>query len=180
MDIVLLGDGYTNSEMSKYATDANNFINALFAQEPFREYQRYFNVHRVDVISNESGIDHPDQGVFRDTALDGAYSCGGGSAERCICVSDSKVQDVFARTPGLSPAQRDFVIVIANDPEYGGCARNGIAAVYNGADAGEVILHELGHTLGLLADEYCYPPPPCGGAFEPPEVNATPPLLAKQ
>jgi hypothetical protein len=37
----------------------------------------------------------------------------------------------------------------------------------------ELVLHEVGHTLGLLADEYTASPPPCISALEPPEVNAT-------
>src|SRR5262245_43472725 len=71
-DVVILGDGYTARELGKYATDVESFVAALFAQDPFREYQRYFNVHRVDVTSGESGADHPEGNppLFRNTALD--------------------------------------------------------------------------------------------------------------
>src|SRR5262249_17853545 len=37
----------------------------------------------------------------------------------------------------------------------------------------ELALHEMGHTLGLLADEYTDQPPPCSTTSEPPAANAT-------
>src|SRR6185295_103372 len=77
VDVAIVGDGYTASQMDKYRTDVVNFVQAMFAQDPYREYQRYFNVHRVDVISNQSGADHPERGVFVDTAFDAAYNCSG-------------------------------------------------------------------------------------------------------
>ena len=42
----------------------------FFAESPLDVYQGYFNVHRVDVLSNESGVDNdPTQGIQRDTAM---------------------------------------------------------------------------------------------------------------
>lgn len=54
VDIVILGDGYTAAEMAIYKADAQNFINALFNEEPFKEYRRYFNVHRAVFLSADS------------------------------------------------------------------------------------------------------------------------------
>jgi hypothetical protein len=169
VDITILGDGYTQAELPKYATDIERFIQGLFAQEPYKEYQRFFNVHRVDVISNESGADHPEYSVNRDTALNATYNCAG--IQRLICVSTSKVNEVLLRS--LPAEQRDVVLVIVNDTEYGGSG--GIIAVASlHFQVIELILHELGHTLGLLADEYGGPPPPtCNAASEPNEVNVT-------
>jgi hypothetical protein len=72
VDLVILGDGYTASDIAsgKYAQDIETFVTSLFQQEPYREYQRFYNVRRIDVTSAESGADHPDIGVFRNTALD--------------------------------------------------------------------------------------------------------------
>jgi hypothetical protein len=43
---------------------------------------------------------------------------------------------------------------------------------------GELVLHELGHSLGLLADEYGGPAPlACDAASEPPEANVTKDLI---
>jgi len=171
MDLVILGDGYTASQLGKYATDVETFVQSLFAQEPFKEYQRYFNVHRVDVTSNESGPDHPERypPVFRDTALDATYNCAG--IQRLICVNISKVNTQVSRS--LPADSRDSILVIVNDTEYGGSG-GAIAVASLDPAVVEIILHELGHSIGLLADEYGGPPPPsCNSSIEPPEVNVT-------
>src|ERR1700742_3738709 len=58
VDVVIVGDGYTAAEMSKYQSDIQQFVGHMFEQEPLKEYQRYFNVHRLDVVSAQSGADH--------------------------------------------------------------------------------------------------------------------------
>lgn len=171
VDVAILGDGYTAAEMGKYANDVQQLIQRLFAQEPFREYQRYFNVYRIEVISQESGADHPERNppIFRDTALDATYNCAG--IQRLICVDDSKVHTTASNS--LTPTQRDLLLVLVNDPEYGGSG-GAIAVASTHSAVVELVLHELGHSFGLLADEYGGPPPPsCNASVEPLEPNAT-------
>ena len=36
-NLVILSDGYRASEMAQFATDANNFVSALFATPPFSD-----------------------------------------------------------------------------------------------------------------------------------------------
>ena len=59
VDIVLLGDGYTAGQMANYASDVTAIAARMFDQDPFRSYHSYFNVHYVEVVSAESGSDHP-------------------------------------------------------------------------------------------------------------------------
>jgi len=165
--ITILGDGYTQSELLKYSTDADSFATAFFSQSPYLEYQSYFNVHRVDVISNESGADHPERSTFRNTALGSAYNCG--NVARVICVDNGAVNAVLSRSVPIEA--RDLVIVLVNDPEYGGSGGSVIVASALTATV-EIALHESGHTFGRLADEYDVQPPPCTNTIEPPEVNA--------
>jgi hypothetical protein len=170
VDLVVLGDGYAVNEIAKYESDVESFVRGLFAQEPFSEYQQYFNVHRVDLISNQSGADHPERNppVFRDTALDATYNCAG--IQRLICVNMAKVNDVLSRS--VPPDQREVVLVLVNDNEYGGSGGAIAVASINSAVV-ELVLHELGHSFGLLADEYTDSPPPCNNIVEPPEPNVT-------
>jgi hypothetical protein len=170
VDIAVLGDGYTAAEMAKYRTDAQQFIQSMFAQEPYKEYQRYYNVHRIDVVSNQSGADHSDRNpqVFVDTALDAAYNCA--NIQRLICVNNTKVNQVIART--LPASHFDVILILVNDPEYGGSGGSvAVASIH--PSAVEIILHEVGHSFGLLADEYAGGGPSCNPNVEPPEVNAT-------
>src|SRR5262249_37880818 len=115
IDMVIVSEGYTAGEMTKFADDVQNLLNNFFTQEPYREYQRYFNVYRLEVASNQSGADHPERTppVARDTAFDATYNCSG--IQRLICVNSAKVNMVV--TGALGAAQRDLVVVLVNDPE---------------------------------------------------------------
>jgi hypothetical protein len=169
VDIAILGDGYTASELSQYRADVEAFVTGLFLASPFNEYSRYFNVHRIDVVSSESGADHPEHKppVFRNTAFDARYNCF--DIPRLICVDDNKVLEVLFRS--IAPERRDVIIVIVNDPEYGGSGGM-LAVASRNAQVVELVLHELGHSFGLLADEYV-DAQLCNENAEPPEANAT-------
>jgi hypothetical protein len=171
VDIAIIGDGYTSAEIAsgKYAADVESFVQQMFLQDPYREYARYYNVTRVDIASAESGSDHPEKGVFKDTALDSTYNTGG--VQRCVTANTSKVNAALT-TAGVVGNARDTVLVIVNDTEYGGCG-GAIAVSSIHPSAVEIILHELGHSFALLADEYGGPPPPTCNPAEPFEVNAT-------
>ncbi|MGI8495346.1 MAG: M64 family metallopeptidase, partial [Pyrinomonadaceae bacterium] len=171
IDIAVLGDGYSPSEMTKYRADVQKFIQGIFAQEPYREYQRYFNVHRIDVISNQSGADHPERNppLFVDTALDSTYNCG--NLLRLICFNEVKVYDIIFRT--LSASQFDVILVLVNDAQYGGAGGQVPVASAANPDSVETILHELGHSFARLADEYGDPGVNCNPMIEPSEPNAT-------
>ena len=169
VDIAILGDGYTSSQMQKYKNDVQNAMTLFFDTEPFREYRNFFNVHRIDVVSSQSGADHPEKALFVNTALDATYNCTG--IQRLICVNNGKVFTILGNS--LNPSQRDIVLVIVNDPEYGGSGGS-VAVTSTNVEVLELILHELGHSFGLLADEYGGPPPPaCNNTIEPFAANAT-------
>jgi subtilase family serine protease len=171
VDIAILGDGYTAAELATYASHVESVVAGMFDQEPFREYRNFFNVHRVDVTSNESGADHPSWGVYRDTALGATYECSG--VARALCPLTYSVSAVLARS--LEPDRQDVVIVLVNDTHPGGSG--GTYAVSSmHYQVINTVLHELGHSFGLLADEYgaehgdgawCTP------GVEPPEPNVT-------
>ena len=152
IDIVLLGDGYTAGELNAYATHAGNVNDSFFAQEPFAAYATYFNVHRVDVTSAESGVDEIDLSIFRNTALDMAYGCFG--IDRLLCIDISKAYQAAASAPEF-----EQILALANSTRYGGAGypsdNVGTLAGNNGS-AVEIALHEFGHSFADLADEYHY------------------------
>jgi len=148
--MIFLGDGYVASEMSKYASDVENVINGFFSEEPFFIHQKYFSILKVDIVSKESGCDHPesDPPIFRDTELGCYYDCA--NIERLVCLDWLKVYDIL----NYLSLDQDIVIIIVNDPKYGGSGGS-FAVVYNGDIGIEVNLHETGgHVIGLLYDEY--------------------------
>lgn len=153
VDLVCVGDGYTAGQLDLYATHVENAVAGLLAAEPFQSYASLFNVHRVDVVSNESGVDNdPVLGIERDTALDMAFWCE--NIERLLCVDVEK-----ATMHALAAPDIDQIFAVANSIMYGGAGyTDSDLATYSGGNgaAAELALHELGHSHGDLADEYDY------------------------
>ncbi len=171
IDMVVVGDGYTADELGKYRTDVAQLIERMFRQDPYREYQTYFNVHRIDVTSAQSGADHPDRNpqVYVNTAFDATYNCAG--TRRLICVNQTRVREVARNT--LAANQYDMIVVLVNDPEYGGSGGS-VAVGSTHPQVVELVLHELGHSFGFLADEYDYGGGRhCSPPSEPSAVNST-------
>jgi hypothetical protein len=153
IDLVFVGDGYTADHLPVYGDHVWASLHALLAQEPFKTYQTFFNAHQVNVISNESGVDNdPTQGIYRDTAMDMAFWCGG--MERLLCVDVNKAFAFAAAAP-----QVDQLFAVANSTMYGGAGYTGSdLATFSGDNTWSswVAIHELGHSQGNLADEYDY------------------------
>ncbi len=151
-DMVILGDGYRASEQLKFNNDVTAFLTALFAKAPYAAFASYYNVHTVFRASVDSGADRPDETppVYVNTVYDATYNYGG--VDRCLYIQNTSQALADA---SLAPATEGRVLVMVNDDRYGGCAST-FAVSYNGAQMSEVQAHELGHSLGLVADEYNY------------------------
>ena len=98
IDIVFVGDGYTQNDLPTYTNDVANAVSGIFGEFPIDAYASFFNVHRVDVISNESGVDNdPNLGVLKDTALDMGFWCAG--IPQLLCVDVSKALSAALNAP---------------------------------------------------------------------------------
>lgn len=153
LDMVFVGDGYQSAQLGSYATHVANIVASFFAIEPYLTYREYFSVHRVDVVSADSGVDNdPTQGIVRNTALNMGYWCSG--VERLLCVDVGLAYSYAANAP-----QANLVAAIANSTKYGGAGypSNDLGTgAGNNAAAVDIMQHEFGHALGDLADEYDY------------------------
>ncbi|MET9692876.1 M64 family metallopeptidase [Streptomyces sp. NPDC006514] len=161
LDVVVIGDGYTAAELARFHTDAEQKWAEVSAVEPYTTYRNLFNVWTVDAVSHDSGVSgDPDPATVRDTALGSYFWCE--NIERLLCVDQPKVDAYVAKAPAA-----DLVIVLANSAKYGGAGYNEPSATlgYEGIStasaghpkSGQVAIHETGHSLGKLADEYFYP-----------------------
>lgn len=169
VDLVIVGDGYTVADMPQYHLDAARISEDFFRYEPFTTYRPYFRITVVEVVSNESGVDNdPTPGIQRDTAMDMRFWCNG--TERLLCVNVTKAWN-FA----LAGADDvDQILAVANSSKYGGAGYSssnlGTVSGQNTA-AVEVAIHEMGHSLGNLADEYTYGGPSVYTGPEPSTAN---------
>jgi len=172
VDLVILGDGYTTSEMERFESDARKAADALFSVDPFRARTQAFNVRAVKSPSQESGTSRPRAGVFRDSPLGTRYNSFD-SERYVLSLEDRRWRDVAAAVP------YDFVLILVNDRKYGG---GGIFNLYSTAAAGSsyapyLVIHEFGHHFAGLADEYYTSPVAyeefSGALIEPWEPNAT-------
>lgn len=169
-DLVFVGDGYTANDLDAYKQDVLSKWNELSAVEPFLSYKKYFNVWQVNVVSPESGVDNdPGLGVDRVTALDMGFWCQGRdpNTERLLCVNEAKAKQFAALAPGV-----DQVIALGHTTKYGGAGGSVATAAGGNAQSGQIAVHELGHSIGGLADEYEYPYNQYTGG-EPSEPNVT-------
>lgn len=152
-DMVILGDGYTAAEQARFDQDVLDVINYFRNTPnkfPYGAYFDLYNVHTVFRASNQSGADKPPLNVFVDTAYDASYWTGG--TERCLYIGNGGLAMADA---ALAPDTDGRVIVLVNDPKYGGCAST-FSVSYNGTSMEDVQAHEWGHSFGGLADEYDY------------------------
>lgn len=149
VDIVILGDGYTEDEMNKFHADATRLTNALFEVEPFKSNKHKFSVRCVDTPSPVSGVNRPHPGVFKRTPLSVSYSSF--DSERYALAYDNRtIRDVASAVP------YEFMFILINEKTYGG---GGIYQLYSTVAVDNtfseyIFVHEFGHHFAALADEY--------------------------
>ena len=171
LDLLILGDGYTAAQRSKFERDAQRLLKILFAASPFKERENDINVWGLVPASAESGISRPSQGIHRRTPLGATYDAF--DSERYILTFENRsLRDIAANAP------YDVMEILTNTQTYGG---GGIFNLYStvaadSAWAPYIFVHEFGHHLAGLADEYytsqvAYLPSPT--RVEPWEPNVT-------
>ncbi len=147
--LVLVGDGYTADQQELFREQADRAWRSLMDIEPFRSYQGFFNIRRVEVVSPVSGIAETENHSRRPATPLGMHFWCEGTA-RLLCADESAT----ARYAGGGEGPQ-YLIALANSSEYGGAGGTGVTTLAGGSpDAGRIIQHEIGHTVGDLGDEY--------------------------
>lgn len=165
VDIVILGDGYTEAEMEKFNSDARRLSAVLLGVEPFKSRSGDINIRTVETPSQESGVTKPHPGVFRRTPLSVQY--GAFDSERYALSFDNRtIRNAASAVP------YDFMVILMNERTYGG---GGIYNLYTTVSSdnhysGYIMVHEMGHHLAALADEYYS----SAVAYEIPEITTEP------
>ncbi|NJO88961.1 MAG: peptidase M64 [Chloroflexia bacterium] len=149
VDILILGDGYTSEEMSKFRADAKRLAGNLMDAEPYKSRQTDINIRAIETPSAVSGVNRPHPGIFKRTTLQTHYSSF--DSERYVLAYENKlIRDIASQVP------YDILVIVVNEKTYGG---GGIYNLYGTVSADNkfsnyIMVHELGHSIAALADEY--------------------------
>ena len=158
INIVLLGDGYTATQMNNFVTDAQKTYDYMFKTSPYQEYKNYFNVFIIKVPSVESGVTHPatatdvTEPAFPASTVNTYFNTTFDYASIHRLVVPTKVSAIISVLAANFPAY-DQVLVIANSAQYGGSGGTYAAFTVNQSSI-EIAMHEIGHSFAGLADEY--------------------------
>ncbi len=152
VDVAILGDGYAAEDMPLFYEDVDEIIACFQGIEPTTSYWKHFNFHRVNVISQQSGIDDKYQTppVKHKSALGTHFSF---ISPRRLVGWDWRTKQV-ARRAGVP---FDHLLVTVNTPRRGGATRFWLDVGYasrNSADFPRIMIHEAGHAIAKLIDEY--------------------------
>lgn len=149
LDFLILGDGYTAAERGKFERDARKLVATLFQTSPFKERERDINVWGLVPPAAQSGVSRPSQGIYRRSPIGATYDAF--DSERYVLTFENKAfRDTAANAP------YEVVEILTNSATYGG---GGIYGLYStvaadSAWAPYVFVHEFGHHIAALADEY--------------------------
>jgi hypothetical protein len=168
-NIAVLGDGFAaGADQTTYNNKVQELLlDGVFGHDYFYEDVQAFNIFRVNLISNESPVstrvydehgtptDSSDDTIvsttLRDTALGYIFS---GSWAHCWLENGANTSTLVQNALNTWVPDYDLVLIILNDPRYGGCGGGGFQIVPLGIDW-TVMAHEFGHGTGGVADEYC-------------------------
>lgn len=159
LNVVVLAEGYMTNQLSGFLYDATNAVNNLLGQQPYQEYKRYFNAYAIFVASAQAGSDHPvSGGTLKNTYFNSSFDSYGIS--QLLTIPPNNYNGNYSQGQGkvdtllaaLMP-EFDLAVMVVNDPEYGGSGGTILITSVNSLGP-EIVVHESGHSLGGLADEY--------------------------
>ncbi len=158
--IVFVAEGFTDSakDILLYEQKVVEAIDYL-SNAPFARCA--FNVYSVRLKSNESGSDHPMDcpPTYKDTPLNSQFgdsTPGSENHDERFLLLDVHDRAAAQAAASCATDNYDQVVVLVNDPAYGGMhySHEGLVTVSIGQGFENVLIHEMGHAFAALGDEY--------------------------
>jgi hypothetical protein len=149
IDIVVLPEGYTESEMGSFIGDVIEFSKTLFQFKPYDKYADKFNIRGVLAPSRGSGSDVPADTIWTSTRMNTSFYTFN-SERYCMTYDNKSVRDLASNAP------YDQIYILVNSEKYGGGAIYNYysVSVNSNRDAAKIFIHEFGHGFAGLGDEY--------------------------
>ena len=155
--LLIFGDGFTAEQQEKFFEEAEKTANYVMETSPWDEFTDSVKFYAVGTASNESGAradnaqtQEAADADTRDTYFGTTFWSGG--MQRLVTVGDEGMKKLDALKAVTVP-EADYSVIIVNSTTYGGSGGEVCLASLN-SEALEMMLHELGHTIPDLADEY--------------------------
>ena len=179
IDIVILGDGYTAEERERFEKDADSIRDRFERNEPFTTRAKQFNFHTVFTPSNESGAGYDCTGIItadrgckrdlRDTPFEMTFVLSALSDRLNLAIEDTQLRVAMPLQAGRlfeagANVPYDEIIMISNTRRTSGFAGLYVSVLtaYDGRITfPDTAVHELGHSFGVLGDEYQVEGDPC-------------------
>lgn len=149
VDLLVIGEGYTEAEMPKLRKDVDRLVGKLFATEPFKSRKGDFNVRVLELPATQSGVHRPRTKDDRRTVTGVQYNIF--DSERYVLTLDNRaLRDAAASAP------YDFLEILVNEEQYGGGGifNDQATSSVDSAFSEYVFVHEFGHHFAGLGDEY--------------------------
>lgn len=154
--IVFMGDGFTQNEQEKFFEVAATTTKNLLKLEPFSSFRNQINVYAISTISNESGVSELWGDFKRDTYLQVArlgnnVKFGEEGGKRAIALKE-KLEKTLENNATIGT-----IHVVCNFNDHFGASVNSLwsfSSMDENFSGGEPAIHELGHSIGNLGDEY--------------------------
>jgi hypothetical protein len=156
INVVILGDGFTQQELPKFATEAKKFADFFLGYDPYVHYRNYFNFFAIRTPSVESGVTNPGTApdAYKDQPVETKntfFGCSFGTAIHRLV--EVKKHDVLQNLLATQFPMYDLVVVLVNTPFYGGSGGSiSVHTLHNQSNT--IGVHEIGHTFSHLNDEY--------------------------
>ena len=177
INMVFIGDGFAQKDQQKWKDHVDEMLDNLFETslgEPFGRYHKFFNVYRIDMISEYSGLDL----INKYTPLRGMTSCRDYTVGDCITDWQRTHDAIDYYMTDFESPEIHFREVALNSDEHFGSVHYPQRGILNTYSAGNtytinIFIHENGHIAGMLADEYVNDDNAVYTGGEPSNVNIT-------
>jgi hypothetical protein len=161
LNLVIIGDGFAAANQNAYNTFVTNtVIRGIFnesvtgADDFYPAAMNAFNIFRVNANSQQSGITTVDaNGNVTNTVNTFLGYRFSGNWNRCWMEPGPTSNTTLNNTLDQLVPGWDYAFIILNTTSFGGCRRGNTLAITMGS-AATTGMHEMGHMVGNLGDEY--------------------------
>ncbi len=155
--IVIMGEGYTAEQQEQFLQDATEKVQGMLEWSPYKEYSDRINIYAIQTVSKEAGV-----GVLYGNANPDTYFQVGVFGKSCYFTNggDAKakaLREELEKKYLDAGATVGTIHIICNTTANIGSSSNSLfsfSANSEENERGDVMTHEMAHSIGRLGDEY--------------------------